>query len=48
LQAKSRLDGLAYLPMIDIDMSAPDRELKKGAAELLVLSVLKARAPARL
>jgi transcriptional regulator len=29
--------------MTDIDLSALDRELKKGAAELLVLSVLEAR-----
>ena len=29
--------------MTDIDLSALDRELKKGAAELLLLSVLKAR-----
>jgi hypothetical protein len=29
--------------MTDIDMPALDRELKKGAAELLVLSVLEAR-----
>jgi hypothetical protein len=27
--------------MTDIDLSAPDRELKKGAAELLVVSVLE-------
>jgi PadR family transcriptional regulator, regulatory protein PadR len=32
-----------YLPMTDIDLSALDRELKKGAAELLLLSVLEAR-----
>src|SRR4249920_2702573 len=29
--------------MTDIDLSALDRELKKGAAELLLLSVLEAR-----
>lgn len=29
--------------MADIDLSALDRELKKGAAELLLLSVLEAR-----
>jgi PadR family transcriptional regulator PadR len=29
--------------MTDIDLSALDRELKKGAAELLVLSVLEVR-----
>jgi PadR family transcriptional regulator, regulatory protein PadR len=29
--------------MTDIDLSTLDRELKKGAAELLVLSVLEAR-----
>ena len=32
-----------YLPMTDIDLQALDRELKKGAAELLLLSVLEAR-----
>lgn len=32
-----------YLPMTDIDVAALDRELKKGAAELLLLSVLEAR-----
>ena len=32
-----------YLPMTDIDLPALDRELKKGAAELLLLSVLEAR-----
>ncbi|HEY7497366.1 MAG TPA: PadR family transcriptional regulator [Vicinamibacterales bacterium] len=32
-----------YLPMTDIDTFALDRELKKGAAELLLLSVLEAR-----
>ena len=32
-----------YLPMTDMDLSALDRELKKGAAELLLLSVLEAR-----
>jgi DNA-binding PadR family transcriptional regulator len=29
--------------MTDIDLSALDRELKKGATELLLLSVLEAR-----
>ena len=29
--------------MTDMDLSALDRELKKGAAELLLLSVLEAR-----
>jgi hypothetical protein len=29
--------------MTDIDLPALDRELKKGAAELLLLSVLEAR-----
>ena len=29
--------------MTDVDLSALDRELKKGAAELLLLSVLEAR-----
>jgi hypothetical protein len=29
--------------MTDSDLSALDRELKKGAAELLLLSVLEAR-----
>jgi len=37
-----RLTGY-YLPMTDIDAPALNRELKKGAAELLVLSVLEAR-----
>jgi transcriptional regulator len=32
-----------YLLMTDIDLPALDRELKKGAAELLLLSVLEAR-----
>src|SRR5918998_1906938 len=32
-----------YLLMTDIDRSALDRELKKGAAELLLLSVLESR-----
>jgi transcriptional regulator len=32
-----------YLLMADINLSALDRELKKGAAELLLLSVLEAR-----
>jgi transcriptional regulator len=32
-----------YLPMTDIDLQALDRELKKGAAELLLLAVLEAR-----
>jgi PadR family transcriptional regulator, regulatory protein PadR len=32
-----------YLPMTDIDLSTLDRELKKGAAELLLLSVLEAK-----
>ena len=32
-----------YLPMTDIDLPALDRELKKGAAELLLLSMLEAR-----
>jgi PadR family transcriptional regulator PadR len=32
-----------YLLMTDIDLAALDRELKKGAAELLLLSVLEAR-----
>lgn len=32
-----------YLLMTDIDQSALDRELKKGAAELLLLSVLAPR-----
>jgi hypothetical protein len=31
--------------MTDIDPSALDRELKKGAAELLVLSVLEVEQP---
>src|SRR5262245_1293497 len=31
------------MPMTDIDLHALDRELKKGAAELLLLSVLEAR-----
>ena len=35
--------SLYYLFMTDIDLSALDRELKKGAAELLLLSVLEAR-----
>lgn len=33
-----------YLPMTDIDARALDRELKKGSAELLILSLLDARA----
>jgi hypothetical protein len=37
-----RLIG-SYLLMTGIDFSALDRELKKGAAELLLLSVLEAR-----
>jgi len=32
-----------YLPMTDIDTRALDRELKRGSAELLILSVLEAR-----
>lgn len=32
-----------YLPMTDIDTRALDRELKRGSAELLILSVLDAR-----
>ncbi|HEX7777721.1 MAG TPA: PadR family transcriptional regulator [Vicinamibacterales bacterium] len=32
-----------YLLMTDIDLSGLDRELKKGAAELLLLSVLETR-----
>jgi PadR family transcriptional regulator len=32
-----------YLLMTDLDLQALDRELKKGAAELLLLSVLEAR-----
>ena len=32
-----------YLLMTDIDLTALDRELKKGAAELLLLSMLEAR-----
>ena len=35
---------IRYLPMTDIDLSTFDRELKKGAAELLLLSLLDARA----
>ena len=31
------------LPMTDVDLSVFDRELKKGAAELLLLSLLDAR-----
>ena len=42
-----RVDALClskyYLPMTDIDMRALDRELKRGSAELLILSVLEAR-----
>ena len=32
-----------YLPMTAIDTRALDRELKRGSAELLILSVLEAR-----
>lgn len=32
-----------YLPMTDMDTRALDRELKRGSAELLILSVLEAR-----
>ena len=32
-----------YLSMTDIDTRALDRELKRGSAELLILSVLEAR-----
>jgi len=32
-----------YLPITDIDTRALDRELKRGSAELLILSVLEAR-----
>ena len=32
-----------YLPTTDIDTRALDRELKRGSAELLILSVLEAR-----
>src|SRR5882672_11583410 len=32
-----------YLPMTDIDARALDRELKKGSAELMILSLLDAR-----
>ena len=39
----SVLKLLYYLPMTDIDLPALARELKKGAAELLLLSVLEAR-----
>jgi PadR family transcriptional regulator, regulatory protein PadR len=42
LLALSRL-MVYYLPMTDLDLPALDRELKKGAAELLLLSVLEAR-----
>jgi len=45
LQAK--LDAITlstyYLSMTDIDTRALDRELKRGSAELLILSVLEAR-----
>ena len=36
--------SIYYLPMTDIDTRALDRELKKGSAELLILSLLDARA----
>jgi DNA-binding PadR family transcriptional regulator len=42
LPSQFRLIG-QYLAMTDIDLSALDRELKKGAAELLLLSVLETR-----
>jgi PadR family transcriptional regulator, regulatory protein PadR len=42
LQRRLRLI-VQYLLMTDIDLSALDRELKKGAAELLLLSVLEPR-----
>jgi transcriptional regulator len=32
-----------YLSMTDLDLRALDRELKKGSAEMLILSVLDAR-----
>jgi PadR family transcriptional regulator PadR len=46
-ESRSRLDLLYlstyYLPMTDMDTRALDRELKRGSAELLILSVLEAR-----
>jgi PadR family transcriptional regulator PadR len=36
--------SIYYLSMADIDARALDRELKKGSAELLILSLLDARA----
>jgi hypothetical protein len=42
LLALSRLTA-KYLPTTDLDLPTLDRELKKGAAELLLLSVLEAR-----
>ena len=42
MRSTSRLSVL-YLLMTDNDLPALDRELKKGAAELLLLSVLEAR-----
>src|SRR5687768_16534544 len=35
--------SIYYLPMADMDTRALDRELKKGSAELLILSLLDAR-----
>ena len=44
---KAGVDGaylsICYLPMTGIDTRALDRELKKGSAELLILSLLDAR-----
>jgi hypothetical protein len=35
---------LVYVAMISIDMRMLDRELKKGSAELIILSIVEARA----
>ena len=44
---QAKLDAITlstyYLSMTDIDTRALDRELKRGSAELLILSVLEAR-----
>jgi|SRR5687768_12249353 len=36
--------AVAYVVMTDIDARMLDRELKKGSAELIILSILEARA----
>jgi PadR family transcriptional regulator, regulatory protein PadR len=43
--ARAEFTGVVYagLAMADVDLSIFDRELKKGAAELLLLSLLDAR-----